>query len=270
MTMKSLTWRAPVIGSFIAFMVVPVIATALFSVATRWDRTLWPEGLTLNWWIKVSSRSAFLDTLMNSLWLSALSVLVSLILVVPAAYLVHARMPRAKPWLEFLSLVPFSLSGVVLALALIRLYSKLPLPLINTPNLLIAAYVIITLPFMYRAVMNALESVDTNRLSEAAQSLGANPAQVLLRVIVPNIAPGIVNGSLLVFSTAFAEFVLANLLTGTRFKTFPIYLVEFTRSDARQASALAFMSFAFAWLISLAILWSATRVRQNARADTPH
>ncbi|WP_163368309.1 ABC transporter permease, partial [Enterobacter hormaechei] len=71
-------------------------------------------------------------------------------------------------------------------------YSKLPLPLINTPNLLIAAYVIITLPFMYRAVMNALESVDTNRLSEAAQSLGANPAQVLLRVIVPNIAPGIV------------------------------------------------------------------------------
>ena len=85
MSMKSLTWRAPVIGSFIAFMIVPVIATALFSVATRWDRTLWPEGLTLNWWIKVSSRSAFLDTLMNSLWLSALSVLVSLILVVPAA-----------------------------------------------------------------------------------------------------------------------------------------------------------------------------------------
>jgi putative spermidine/putrescine transport system permease protein len=73
-------------------------------------------------------------------------------------------------------------------------------------------------------------------------------------VILPNIVPGVVNGSLLVFSTVFAEFTLANLLTGTRFKTFPIYLVDFTRFDARQASALAVISFVFAWLISLIIL----------------
>lgn len=269
MSIRLLTWRAPVIGAFVAFMAVPVIATALFSVATRWDRTLWPEGLTLNWWIKVTSRSAFTDTLLNSFWVAVVSVLVSLLVVVPAAYVAHTRFPRSKPWLEFLSIIPFSLPGVVLALGLIRLYSKLPLPLINTPNILIAAYVIVTLPFMYRAVMNTLESFDTRSLVEAAQSLGANPLQIMGRVIIPNIAPGIVNGSLLVFSAVFAEFVLANLLIGTRLKTFPIYLVEFTRSDARQASALALMSFIIAWIISLAILWTAGKPGKRSRAGSP-
>jgi putative spermidine/putrescine transport system permease protein len=62
-----------------------------------------------------------------------------------------------------------------------------------------------------------------------------------------------------VFSTVLAEFTLANLLIGTRFKTFPIYLVEFTRFDARQASALAVISFLFAWVLSLAVLWIAAR-----------
>jgi putative spermidine/putrescine transport system permease protein len=256
------TWRAPVIGCFLAFMTVPVAATALFSFATRWDRTLWPEGFTLAWWVKVTSRSAFSDTLLNSFWVAAISVLVSLAIVVPAAYLAHTRLPRAKPWLELFSIVPFSLPGVVLALGLIRLYSKLPLPLVNTPNILIAAYVIVALPFMYRAVMTTLESVDTRTLSEAAQSLGAGPIQIFGWVIVPNITIGIVNGGLLVFSAVFAEFVLANLLIGTRLKTFPIYLVEFTRSDARQASALALMSFVIAWVISLAILWTAAKPRK--------
>jgi putative spermidine/putrescine transport system permease protein len=67
--------------------------------------------------------------------------------------------------------------------------------------------------------------------------------------------PGIVSGALLVFSTVFVEFTLVNLLVGARFKTFPIYLVEFTRFDGRQASALAVISFLFAWATSLAVLW---------------
>lgn len=252
-------WRAVAIALFLVFMIVPVIATALFSVSTRWDRTIWPEGLTLAWWVKVMGRSAFQDTLLNSLAVALATVAVSLVLVTPTAYWVHLRVPRARPWIELLAILPFGLPGVVLALGLIRLYSSVPLPLINTANILVAAYVVLTLPFMYRSVMNALEAIDVRTLSEAAQSLGAGTWRTLLSVIVPNILPGVVNGSLLVFSTVFAEFTLANLLIGTRFKTFPIYLVEFTRFDARQASALAVISFLFAWVISIAVLYFAGR-----------
>jgi putative spermidine/putrescine transport system permease protein len=115
------TWRLPVLFLFILFMIVPVIATGLFSVATRWDRTIWPEGLTLAWWAKVVSRSAFTDTLHNSIIVSLASVVVSAALVAPAAYWAHTRLPRTKPWLELLAIVPFALPGVVLALGLVRL-----------------------------------------------------------------------------------------------------------------------------------------------------
>jgi putative spermidine/putrescine transport system permease protein len=255
MSKKILSWRVPVLASFIVFMTIPIIATGIFSISTRWDRTLWPEGLTLNWWLKVTARSAFFDTLLNSFWVATLTVAVSLAIIVPAAFLVHTRVNRAKPLLEFLSIAPFSMPGVVFAVSLLRLYSMVPLPIVNTPNILVAAYVTITLPFMYRPVMNALESINIKNLTEAAEILGANSFQTFLLIVIPNITRGIISGSLLVFSAVFAEFVLANLLIGTRFKTFPIYLVEFTRLDARQASALAMMSFAIAWLITLGVLW---------------
>lgn len=252
-------WRIPVFAFFLAFMIVPLVATALFSVATRWDRTIWPEGLTLAWWINVTGRSAFERTLTNSILVALATVAVSAILITPTAYWAHLRVPRAKAWLELLTIVPFGLPGVVLALGLIRFYSDVPLPIINTPNVLIASYAVITLPFMYRPVMNAIEAMDARTLTEAAQSLGAGTFRTLVFVIVPNILTGVINGGLLVFSTVLSEFALANLLIGTRFKTFPIYLVEFTRFDARQASALAVISFAFAWIISLAVLWVAGR-----------
>ncbi len=78
--------------------------------------------------------------------------------------------------------------------------------------------------------------------------------------------PGVIGGCLLVFSTVFAEFTLTNLLVGARFKTFPIYLVEFTRFDGRQASALAVISFVVAWLTSLLIIWIAGRGGRPAEA----
>ena len=264
---RQITWRAPVLILFLLFMIAPVIATALFSFATRWDRTIWPEDITLAWWIKVTARSAFQRTLLNSIYVALATVATATILVIPTAYWAHLRMPRAKPWIELIAIVPFGLPGVVLALALIRFYSNVPLPLINTANLLVASYVVLTLPFMYRSVMNALEAIDVRTLTEAAQSLGATGWRTLVFAIIPNIRSGAINGSLLVFSTVFAEFTLANLLIGTRFKTFPIYLVEFTRFDARQASALAVISFAFAWAVSLAILWFVGRSGRPSEAS---
>ena len=264
---KWLSWRGVVLVLFVLFMIVPVIATAMFSVAIRWDRTIWPEGFTFAWWIKVTSRLAFQRSLYNSFYVAAVTVVISVALMTPTAYLANTKVPRAKVWLDLLSMVPFGMPGVVLALGLLQLYSRVPLPLVNTANILIASYLVLTLPFMYRAVMNALESIDAHTLREAAQSLGANPWLVFLRVILPNVLPGVVNGSLLVFSTVFAEFTLANLLIGTRFKTFPLYLVEFTRFDARQASALAVISFLVAWIVSLAILLVTARRSRATKSD---
>jgi putative spermidine/putrescine transport system permease protein len=107
-------WRVLTLALFLVFMLVPLLATVLFSVSTRWDRSIWPEGLTLRWWQAVTARSAFQDTLLNSLAVAAATVAVSIVLsrrrrIGPTAG------AEAKPWIEFA--IALRASGVVLALA---------------------------------------------------------------------------------------------------------------------------------------------------------
>lgn len=246
-------WQIVLVAAFLFYMLVPIISTYVFSVATRWDRTILPEGYTFQFYEKAYEASYFVSSLRNSIILSLSTILVSLLLIVPTVYWVHIRLPEAKPILDILMILPFGIPTVVLALALLQVYN--PTPLGHSPFLLIGAVFIYSMPFMYRPVSNALSAIDAQTLTEAGQSLGATTLRVLIRVIIPNIFPGIISGSLLVFATVFAEFTLTKLILGARFKTFPLLLVEYTRINGSIAAAFSVISFTIAWLVSLLILW---------------
>ena len=245
------------IGGFLFYMLVPIVATYLFSVATRWDRTILPEGLTFEWYKIAFADRWFLIVFKNSLVLSFSTVIASILIIVPTAYWTHLRVPKAKPLLNLISTLPFAIPGVVLSIGLIRLYARPPLMLARTPVMVVAAYVIFTMPFMYRPVVNSLNAVNIKVLTEAAQSLGSSWIRTLWQVILPNIMPGIISGGLLVFATIFGEFTIATFLVGARYKTFPMQLVYYTRRDGRIASAYSVISFTIAWVSSLFILWVA-------------
>ncbi|MFN2281543.1 MAG: ABC transporter permease [Anaerolineales bacterium] len=246
------------IGGFLLYMLIPIVATYMFSVATRWDRSILPEGLTFEWYKTAFADRWFLIVFKHSLVISLSTVVASMVIIVPTAYWVHLRVPKARPILDFISTLPFAIPGVVLALGLIRLYARPPLMLARTPAMLVAAYVIFTMPFMYRPVVNSLKAVNIKVLTEAAQSLGSSWIRTMSQVILPNIMPGIISGGLLVFATIFGEFTIATFLVGARFKTFTMQLVYFTRRDGRIASAYSVISFTIAWVSSLVILWIAT------------
>jgi putative spermidine/putrescine transport system permease protein len=112
---------------FLFYMLVPILATYLFSIATRWDRSVLPEGYTLEGYVTAAQNPYFFSTLRNSLILSLATVAVSLVIVVPTVYWVHIRLPGAKPLLDFLMILPFGIPGVVLALALVQVYNFPPL-----------------------------------------------------------------------------------------------------------------------------------------------
>jgi putative spermidine/putrescine transport system permease protein len=159
MTKSNDLWRSVILSAFLTFMIVPVIATLIFSVSTRWDRSIWPEGLTLQWWVEVTSRSAFLMTLKNSFIASLATMFCLLVLVTPTVYWMKLKVPQGKLFVELITSFSFGVPGVVLALALIRFYSKVPLPIVNHPAILIAACMVLSLPFMYRPILNALEAI---------------------------------------------------------------------------------------------------------------
>ncbi len=260
--------RLGLIGLFLGYLLVPIAATVLFSVSTRWDRTMLPEGLTGEWYSGVFVEPEFVTALGRSILISAATVVGSVLLVAPTAYWVQIRLPEGRGLVELVTILPFGVPAVVLALAIVRFYAGPPIDIGRTPLMLILACMVITLPFMYRPIANALAAVDVRVLTEAAQSLGARWPTILLRVVAPNIWWGIVSGSLLVFTTVFAELTLATLVTGARFKTLPMLLVEWTRQDGRLASALSVVSLAVAFGISILAIWIGTR-RAAAHLDEP-
>ena len=246
----------------ILYLLVPLGATLAFGLSTG-------SGFSLSALQRTFSDPDFSQTLLVSLELALGATLLAILLVTPTVYWVHLRLPRARPLLEFLSLVPFAMPAIVLGVGLLQQYSGTSGPLINilslglvpllsnglniidTPPLFICAYVVIALPFVYRPIDNSLRAINTTVLTEAAYSLGSGWWRAFLTVILPNIWPGVLSAALLTFSTVMGEFTIASLFN---IYTFPIFLNATGQNDPHQAADLSVLSFLFTLICVLVIL----------------
>src|SRR5579872_6063459 len=245
----------------ILYLVIPLIATLVFGLANG-------SSIDFSTYSRTFSDPDFSTTLLISLELALATTLLAILLVTPTAYWVQMRLPKVRPLLDFLSLIPFAMPAIVISVGLIEEFSgnnsqiinvlSLGLvPLLNslnivdTPPLLICAYVIIALPFVYRPIDNSLRAINTTVLTEAAYSLGSGWWRAFLTVILPNIWPGVLSAALLTFSTVMGEFTMASLFN---IYTFPIFLNATGQNDAHQAADLAVLSFLFTLICVLGIL----------------
>jgi putative spermidine/putrescine transport system permease protein len=187
---------------------------------------------------------AFTQSIVNAV----AAIFLGLLLIVPTAYWVTLRLPRLRPVVEFITLLPFVIPAVVLVFGLIRLYSQPPLLLMATYNssriVLICAYTAVSFPYMFRSVDNGLRAMDVRTLTEAAQGLGASWPTVLLRVIFPNLRVALISGALLTFAIVVGELTIALFMAQ---KTLGPYMAELTRSKVYEPSAMAIVAFAVTW-----------------------
>ena len=240
--------RMPVLSVVIAvlgaaFFIVPLIATFNFSLRMKRGE------LSFEAYRSVFESDVFVSVLSFSAVASLLAILVGIVIVVPTAYWVRLRVPRMRPVVEFLSLMPLIIPPVVLVFGYVRIYgtgSLLPMTMSDTGTniLLVIGYVVLSLPYMYRAVDNGMASIDIVTLTEAAESLGASRLRTIAFVIFPNIRSALVSGAFLTFSISLGEFVITSLLNRPGFGP---YLVQMGQDYAYQPAALAIMAFAFTW-----------------------
>jgi putative spermidine/putrescine transport system permease protein len=249
----------------VLYLLVPLGATLTFGLSNG-------KSIDFSSYTQIFADPDFSQTLTISLELSLATTLLTVILVTPTAYWLQIRLPRARPIMDFLALVPFAVPAIVMAFGLVEVYgtpntliSILSLGLVpllssptfnvvNTAPLLVCAYVIVSLPFVYRPIDNNLRAINTRVLTEAAYSLGCGWWRTFLIVILPNILPGVISAALLTFSTAMGEFTLASLFS---IYTFPIYLNSTGQNDPRKAASLAILSFLLTLLCVLAIIFLA-------------
>ncbi len=259
------------------YLIVPLAATLVFGLSDG-------SKFNLSFYGQVFSDGDFFKTLLLSLLLACLSTLLTVILITPTLYWLQLRLPQARPLLEFLSLLPFAVPPIVLSLGYLEVYgdshplidtlslglvpllSNPPFNIVNTPQLLVLAYVVVALPFSYRPIDNSLRALNTRVLAEAASSLGSGWWHTFLTVILPNIWPGVISAALLTFSTAMGEFTIA-VLSGVY--TFPVYLNQTGQNDAHKAASLTILSFIITLICVMAIILLVQgRSRKTGRTST--
>jgi putative spermidine/putrescine transport system permease protein len=234
------SWVIFVVGAL--YFLVPLAATFYWSLRAEKD-TLGFEAYR-----RLFADANFLPSFSESIVNAVAAILISLLLIVPTAYWVTLRLPKLRQVVEFITLLPFVIPAVVLALAIIRLYSRPPLLLTATYDssriLLVCVYAALSFPYMFRAVDNGLRAMDVRALTEAAQSLGAGWPTILIQVIFPNLRVALLSGALLTFAIVIGELTIALFMAQ---HTLGPYMANLTRSKVYEPSAMAIVAFAITW-----------------------
>lgn len=236
-------WLVFIVGAVYFFL--PLVGTLAFSLRDK-PITAAYTGLLKN--------KEFLSSLAYSFGIGLATIVFSTVLIVPTAFWVRLRLPRVRPLIEFITLLPFMVPPVVLVFGLISTYSRQPLQLTATNTgsdvLLVAAYVVLSLPYMYRAADTGLAAIDIRGLTEAAQSLGAGWPTILIRVILPNVRVAVLSGAFLTLAIVVGEFTIATFLARPAFAPF---LGLLGSADPFQQSSVALVSFGLTWIAMIII-----------------
>jgi putative spermidine/putrescine transport system permease protein len=241
------------------FFLVPLLSMVRFSLEGTtpgsWSVAAWTQI------VSYPGPPPLLSSIEITLELAVITSAVMLVLVVPTMIWVKLRAQWFSRIMEFLCLLPLTIPAIVLVVGLAPIYNRIERYNVSA-LMLFLAYVILALPYAYRALAAGLNAVDATTLSEAARSLGARWSTVMFRVIVPNMWQAILNALLLTVALVLGEFTVAYLLT---FVNLQVNLFEISRSTANAGvlfSASA-ATLAFAFILLMILSYAGRRLRRG-------
>lgn len=257
--MRAVSWGVFLLGCL--YFLLPLVGMGEFSLRMRRGE------YSLDAYAVVFADPRFWATFGYSLALAGATIVMGVVLVVPTAYWVRLRLPQARPFVEFITLLPLVIPAIVIVFGYIRLYntsSFLPLTgsALGTDFLLTMGYATLALPYMYRSVDTGLRTIDVGTLTEAAQSLGAGWVTILARIILPNVMVAVLSGAFLTLAIVLGEFTMAALLNRPAFGP---YMQLLGANRAYEPPALAVIAFAVTWGC-MGLMQLVTRLAKHERA----
>jgi putative spermidine/putrescine transport system permease protein len=252
-------WRFAVLAVLGLYFIVPIGASVWFTVRDRRN-----GGVTFGTYTQIPGAEGFADAFTRSLLLAVLTVVLSLLLMVPTVVLVELRLPRLRTAVELLTLMPLVLPPIALVVGVRSVLAWAPDYFLNTPLadaffalqepalpwILVLVYVVLALPFVYRALDAGVRGSDLKTLTEAARNLGASWPRVLVSVVLPVLRTSVLNAAFLTFALVLGEFTIAAILG---FETFPTWIVRIAGSEPKLSVAVSVLSLLITWALLLLI-----------------
>ncbi|WP_328483074.1 ABC transporter permease subunit [Streptomyces sp. NBC_00377] len=263
-------WRWGVLGLAGLYFLVPLAASVVFTVDVP------GQGVTFDAYTRIFSTPGFGASLLLSLELAAATIVVVLLLMVPAMVALRLGSPRLRPVVEVVCSLPLVVPPIAFVAGIGTVLKWGPehlsrTPLFETfvaiqdpgfPVVLVLAYVVMALPFVYRALDAGLRSVDVRTLVEAARSCGAGWPQALAGAVLPNLRGALLNASCLTLALVLGEFTVAQLLG---FQPFAVWIVNISGSQAQLSVAVSVLSLLVTWLLLLVLAGFGGRTRPTSR-----
>jgi putative spermidine/putrescine transport system permease protein len=244
------------------FFAIPLLSAAKFSLQQD------SGGTGLGNYGQLFTNPDLRASLFTSLEIALFVVVIDLALMVPTVVFVRLRLPRLSLLLESITVLPIVIPPVVMAAGLASLQSKasgeLSTLLFTSPvTALTPFYVILAMPFTFRALDAGLRAIDLRTLVDAARSLGANGIAVLVRVVLPNVRTAVLGAAFLAVALVLGEVVISSILLYT---TFPTQIVQTGQSSAGVSVALSVGSLVLTWLLLLGVSALGDRQRRRGHA----
>lgn len=238
----------------IIYLLIPLFATAVYSMFRKWTGIL-PEGFTLEHYQSLLSNRAFLLTLGRTIIICIIPIVLTVLLTLLALFAVTIYFPKLEKYVQILCMIPYTIQGVILSVSILSLYAGVKGFLGLRLVMLMGAYCIIILPYVYQGIRNSMQAINMPMLIEAAEMLGASKLNAFFKVIVPNIISGITVSSLLSVGIIFGDYVLIRNITGSSFQNVQIFLFLAMKRSSTEASAVFVIIMATTFLIAALVLF---------------
>ncbi|MGW0473883.1 ABC transporter permease [Streptomyces coeruleorubidus] len=262
-------WRWAVLGLAALYFLVPLAASVVFTVDVP------GEGFTFDAYTQIFGTAGFGSSLLLSLELAVATIAVVLLLMVPATVALRLGAARLRPVVEVVCALPLVVPPIAFVAGIVTVLKWGPeylsrTPLFETfvavqnpafPAVLVLAYVVMALPFVYRALDAGLRAIDVRTLVEAARSCGASWPQALAGAVLPNLRGALLNASFLTLALVLGEFTVAQLLG---FQPFAVWIVNVSGSNAQLSVAVSVLSLLVTWVLLLALASAGGRSRTTA------
>jgi putative spermidine/putrescine transport system permease protein len=252
-------FRYVVFTLFWLFFILPPLAMLRFSLEGAklgtWSVTAWRQIASY----QGSGIPPLLSAIEISLELAVITCAVTLVLLVPTMIWIRLRVQWISRTFEFLCLLPLTIPAIVLVVGLGPVYNKIQHFSLSA-LMLFWVYVILALPYAYRAIAAGLGAIDVTTLSEAARSLGASWVSVMVRVIVPNMRQAILNALLLTTALVLGEFTIAYLLLYNNLQV-ELYSISRNTPNAGVLFSTATAALLFAFVLLLILSFAGRRRR---------
>ncbi|MCL2924167.1 MAG: ABC transporter permease [Trichodesmium sp. MAG_R04] len=224
-----ISWQVIFTVLMFLFMYLPIFVLTFYSFNKSKYSAGW-EGFTLQWYVKLFQDTRILTALQNSLTVAFLAVAVSAVIGTLMAVGLAKYKFRGRSLYLGISYLPLIIPDIAIAVATLVFLAALAIRL--SLWTIIAAHIVFCLAYVGLVVSTRLANLDPN-LEEAALDLGATHVEAFIKILLPQLLPGIMSGCLLAFVLSMDDFLIASFTSGSGATTLPMEIFSRIRTGVK-------------------------------------